>query len=214
MPAESPVAHQFEDAAQQRDAATLGMWLFLATEVLFFGALFLSYMVYRILNPEVFRVASEHTLVAVGTINTAVLLFSSFTMVLAVRAAESKQRVTLAAFLVVTALLGLTFLGVKAFEYAHEIHEGLFPGSHFRFAEADPTRARMFFYLYFLMTGVHALHVTIGIVVLGVFALRALLTRNLKRMTTAVDLLGLYWHFVDIVWVFLFPLIYLVGRHA
>lgn len=212
--AESNVAHQFEDAEQQRDAATLGMWLFLATEILFFGALFLSYMVYRIHNPEVFRLASEHTLVVVGTTNTAVLLFSSFTMVLAVRAAELKQRLPLALFLSVTALLGLTFLGVKAFEYAHEIHEGLFPGSHFRFTEADPSRARMFFYLYFLMTGVHALHVTIGIIVLGTFALRALITRRLERMATAVDLLGLYWHFVDIVWVFLFPLIYLVGRNV
>lgn len=214
MHPESTVAHQFEDATQQRDAATLGMWLFLGTEILFFGALFLSYMVYRLHNPEVFRVASEHTLVAVGTINTAVLLFSSFTMVLAVRAAEMKQRMPLIIFLSVTALLGTTFLGVKAFEYAHEIHEGLFPGSHFRFTEADPSRARMFFYLYFLMTGVHALHVTIGIVLLGLFALRALLTMRLERMSTAVDLLGLYWHFVDIVWVFLFPLIYLVGRHV
>lgn len=214
MHPESTVANQFEDATQQRDAATLGMWLFLGTEILFFGALFLSYMVYRLHNPEVFRVASEHTLVAVGTLNTAVLLFSSFTMVLAVRAAELKQRVPLLIFLGVTALLGTTFLGVKAFEYAHEIHEGLFPGAHFRFAEADPARAKMFFYLYFLMTGVHALHVTIGIVLLGIFALRALLTLRLESLSTSVDLLGLYWHFVDIVWVFLFPLIYLVGRHV
>lgn len=214
MHAESPVAHQFEDAAQQREAATLGMWVFLATEVLFFGAMFLGYTVYRLKNPEVFRLASEHTLVAVGTINTGVLLFSSFTMVLAVRAAELQRRVPLIGFLILTATLGVTFLGIKAFEYTHEIHEGLFPGSHFQFAEADPMTARMFFYLYFLMTGVHALHVTVGVVILAIFALRAMLTLKLERMSTAVDLLGLYWHFVDIVWVFLFPLIYLVGRNS
>ncbi|MDR3402357.1 MAG: cytochrome c oxidase subunit 3 family protein [Chthoniobacter sp.] len=214
MPLEPAVAHQFEDATQQRDAATLGMWVFLATEVLFFGAMFLGYTVYRLRYPEIFRAASEHTLVAVGTINTGVLLFSSFTMVLAVRAAERKRRVTLVALLVLTAALGVTFLGIKAFEYAHEIHEGLFPNASFRIAGADPYTARMFFYLYFLMTGVHALHVTIGVVMLGIFALRALLTGRLERLTTGVDLLGLYWHFVDIVWVFLFPLIYLVGRHS
>jgi cytochrome c oxidase subunit 3 len=214
MHAESPVAHQFENAAQQREAATLGMWAFLATEVLFFGALFLGYTVYRLRNPEIFRAASEHTLVAIGAINTGVLLFSSFTMVMAVRAAELKRRVSLAGLLILTAALGVTFLGIKAFEYAHEIHEGLLPDSHFRFTEADPLKARMFFYLYFLMTGVHALHVTIGVIMLGIFALRALLTRQLERLTTAVDLLGLYWHFVDIVWVFLFPLIYLVGRNS
>lgn len=214
MHAESPVAHQFEDATQQREAATLGMWVFLATEVLFFGAMFLAYTVYRLKHPEIFRLASEHTLVVVGTINTAVLLFSSFTMVLAVRAAEFRQRIALITFLCVTALLGTAFLVIKGFEYAHEINEGLFPGANFQFTEADPYTARMFFYLYFLMTGVHALHVTIGVIMLAIFALRAMLTLKLERMSTAVDLLGLYWHFVDIVWVFLFPLIYLVGRNS
>lgn len=214
MHAESPVAHQFEDAAQQREAATLGMWVFLATEVLFFGGMFLGYTVYRLKFPEVFRMASEHTIVLIGTINTGVLLLSSFTMVLAVRAAEFKRRMALITFLTVTAFLGVLFLVLKGFEYAQEIHEGLFPGSQFQFAEADPHIARMFFYLYFLMTGVHALHVTIGVMMLALFALRAMITLKLERLSTAVDLLGLYWHFVDIVWVFLFPLIYLVGRHT
>src|SRR5947209_3519476 len=113
MHVESTVAHQFEDAGQQREAATLGMWVFLATEVLFFGAMFLGYMVYRLKYPEIFRLASEHTLVAVGTTNTGILLFSSFTMVLAVRAAEFRQRLALIAFLSVTALLGATFLVIK-----------------------------------------------------------------------------------------------------
>jgi cytochrome c oxidase subunit 3 len=214
MSAESPVAHQFEDATQQREAATLGMWVFLATEVLFFGAMFLGYTVYRLKYPEVFRLASEHTIIVIGTINTGILLLSSFTMVLAVRAAEFKRRLALITFLSITALFGIAFLVLKGFEYTQEIHEGLFPGSHFQFTEADPYTARMFFYLYFLMTGVHALHVTIGVIMLGIFALRAMLTLKLERLSTAVDLLGLYWHFVDIVWVFLFPLIYLVDRHS
>jgi cytochrome c oxidase subunit III len=214
MHVESAVAHQFEDASQQREAATLGMWVFLATEILFFGAMFLGYTVYRLRYPIVFRAASEHTLVAIGAINTGVLLFSSFTMVLAVRAAELKRRLTLVGLLIATATLGATFLGIKAFEYAHEIHEGLLPDSHFQIANADPSTARMFFYLYFLMTGVHALHVTVGVILLGILALRALLTFRLERLATTVDLLGLYWHFVDIVWVFLFPLIYLVGRNT
>jgi cytochrome c oxidase subunit 3 len=214
MHVENPVAHQFEDAAQQREAATLGMWVFLATEVLFFGAMFLGYTVYRLKYPEVFRMASEHTIIVIGTINTAILLFSSFTMVLAVRAAEFKRRMALITFLSVTALFGMAFLVLKGFEYAQEVHEGLFPDSHFQFPEADPHIARMFFYLYFLMTGVHALHVTIGVILLAIFALRAMLTLKLECLSTAVDLLGLYWHFVDIVWVFLFPLIYLVDRHS
>jgi len=214
MHAESAIAPQFEDAAQQRSAALLGMWLFLATEILFFGALFLSYTVYRLRTPEAFHSASEHTLIVMGTLNTAVLLLSSGTMVLAVRAGELRQRLMTAGLLAVTAALGATFLVVKGFEYVGEIHEGLFPGSQFRFAGGDPVGARMFFYLYFLMTGVHALHVFIGIVLLGIFTLRALLTRRLERMATALDLLGLYWHFVDIVWVFLFPLLYLAGRHT
>ncbi len=212
MNADSTVAHQFTDAAQQREAATLGMWVFLATEVLFFGALFLGYTVYRLSYPEVFLAASNHTLVFVGAVNTAVLLMSSLSMVLAVRAAEQRRTLATAGLLALTAALGITFLIIKGFEYRHEIHEGLLPGANFRFEGADPHLAQMFFYLYFLMTGVHALHVTIGVGLLGLFAMRALFTSQPERLTTAVDLLGLYWHFVDLIWVFLFPLIYLAGR--
>lgn len=208
------VAGQFEEPAQQREAATLGMWVFLATEILFFGGMFLGYAVYRFYNPKAFAEASNHTLVLIGTINTAVLLVSSFVMVLAVRAAEQRERLKTSLFLALTAFLGLAFLVVKGFEYHHEIQEGLFPGPNFHFEGGDPGGARMFFYLYFLMTGVHALHVTIGIVLLGLMSLRVLASSRPERLATTVDLLGLYWHFVDVVWVFLFPLIYLVGRHT
>lgn len=212
MQAEIVTAHQFDDPAQQRDAATLGMWIFLATEILFFGALFLAYTVYRFSYPAAFLAASNHTLVVIGTINTAVLIVSSFTMVLGVRAAEERRAAATAGFLAITAALGVAFLILKGFEYHHEIGEGLLPGAHFRFEGADARIAQLFFYLYFVMTGVHALHVTIGVGLLGLFALRALLTLKFGNLATAVDLLGLYWHFVDLVWVFLFPLLYLVGR--
>lgn len=202
---------QFDDADQQRQSALLGMWIFLATEVLFFGGIFLGYAVYRHAYPTAFAAASARTLLACGAANTAILLLSSTTMVFAVQAANSRRRGLSAKLLVVTALLGLLFLGIKAFEYSHEISEGLLPGKHFRFEGPNGNKAEMFFYLYFLMTSVHALHVTIGVMLLLVFAW--LTWRNPKSNGTAVELLGLYWHFVDIVWVFLFPLIYLVSRH-
>jgi cytochrome c oxidase subunit 3 len=208
------VAHQFDDAVQQRETATLAMWVFLATEVLFFGGMFLGYFAYRFLHPHAFEQASNHTILLAGSVNTAVLLISSFFMALAVRAAEMQERWKTCGYLLLTAGLGIGFLVIKGFEYAHEIHEGLLPGAHFHIEGVDRQVGEMFFYLYFLMTGVHALHVTIGICLILLFAARALLTMHVDRLATAVDLLGLYWHFVDIVWVFLFPLIYLAGRSS
>lgn len=211
------VDHQFETAGQQRHAATVGMWIFLATEVLFFGGLFLGYAAYRFAYPADFRAAGEHTLLIAGASNTAVLLVSSFTMALAVRAAELQRRRPLLWLLSATALLGLVFLGIKASEYMTEIHEGLLPGASFH--PPDPhsgqglNHQRIFFSFYFTMTGLHAVHVTIGVVLIAAYAVRAWRTKELSRLATGVDLLGLYWHFVDIVWVFLFPLIYLIGRH-
>ncbi len=207
-------AHQFDDAAQQREAATFGMWIFLATEILFFGGMFLGYTAYRYQYPAAFAEASRHTLLAFGGTNVAVLLLSSATMAFAVRAARMRQRAALVWLLVATAVLGATFLVIKGFEYAHEIHEHLLPGRSFHFDGPHAAHAEMFFYLYFLMTGVHALHVTIGVALIVAFALRAKWTHSLTRLETSTDLLGLYWHFVDIVWVFLFPLIYLVDRHS
>ena len=152
--------------------------------------------------------------VAFGGTNTAVLLISSATMAFAVRAAREQRRTALALRLFATAGLGVLFLGIKGCEYAREISEHLLPGSAFHFPQPYATHAQMFFYLYFLMTGVHALHVTIGVILIAIFGFRAWCTDAFDGYDTAVDLLGLYWHFVDIVWVFLFPLIYLVGRHS
>jgi len=210
------IAHaaQFDDATQQREAATFGMWVFLATEILFFGGMFLGYAAYRRAYPAAFAAASRHTLLAFGATNTAVLLISSAMMAFAVRAAREKRRAALAWRLFATAALGLLFLGIKGFEYAREFSEHLLPGASFHFDPPYTNQAEMFFYLYFLMTGVHAIHVTIGVVLIAIFGSRAWHTDAFARNDTAVDLLGLYWHFVDIVWVFLFPLIYLVERHS
>jgi len=210
----SPVAHQFNDAGQQREAATLGMWVFLATEVLFFGAMFLGYTVYRVSYPEAWVEASRHTLVWIGGINTGVLLISSFIMVLGVHAMELGNPRTARRCLIYTAALGVLFLIFKGFEYRTEIMEGLLPGAHFQIEGVRRPHEEMFFYLYFTLTGVHALHVLIGVVMLGIFVIRLRAQGSNPPNATAVDLLGLYWHFVDIVWVFLFPLIYLVGRHV
>jgi cytochrome c oxidase subunit III len=202
---------QFDNAKQQQEAALLGMWIFLATEILFFGGLFLGYTVYRHAYPAAFASASAHTLFACGTINTAILLLSSTVMAFAVRAAQARQTKTSARLLMTTAVLGIIFLGIKGFEYSHEIGDHLLPGRNFHFEGPHGDKTEMFFYLYFLMTGVHALHVTIGIALLLGFAWRT--WRKGKQTETSIELLGLYWHFVDIVWVFLFPLIYLINRH-
>ncbi|MGI9087399.1 MAG: cytochrome c oxidase subunit 3 [Chthoniobacterales bacterium] len=209
-----PVEHQFDDAEQQREAATMGMWLFIATEILFFGGMFLGYTAYRIYYPQAFAEASKHTLVVFGAVNTAVLLISSTVMAFAVRAAKANRRGLLGLLLMITASLGVAFLVIKGFEYAQEIHEGLFPGRNFHIDTSDPTHGELFYYLYWLLTGVHALHVTIGVLMISFFALRAWFTDAFRNHDTPIDLLGLYWHFVDIVWVFLFPLIYLVDRHS
>ena len=207
------VAHQFEDALQQREASTMGMWLFIATEILFFGGMFLGYTAYRFEYPAAFAEASKHTLIAFGAVNTAVLLISSSFMAFAVRAAGRNQKRLLGLLLFITAGLGLLFLGIKGVEYSHEIREHLLPGASFRIEGNDPQHAQLFFYIYWLMTGVHALHVFIGVVLITCFGLRAWLFDAFRTHDTPVELLGLYWHFVDIVWVFLFPLIYLVDRH-
>jgi len=210
-----PTAHQFDDAVQQHDASGLGMWVFLVTEILFFGGLFTIYTVYRSLYSHAFGHASSHLDLTLGAINTAVLIGSSLTMALAVRTAQvSRNGRLIALFLVATILLGGTFLGIKAVEYAQKFHEHHVPGPYFHWDGADPQHVELFFSLYFVMTGLHALHMVIGIGILGVLAVMALRGRFGPSYYTPVELTGLYWHFVDIVWIFLFPLLYLVERHS
>ena len=202
------VAEQFDDMPQQRQASILGMWTFLATEILFFGGMFLGYTVYRHAYPEAFAAASRHTIVLFGTLNTAILLTSSLTVALAVRAVQLNQNKAVVRFLLVTVLLGFCFLGVKGLEYRDDIHEHLWPGPHFR---ADlPHQAQIFWFLYWAMTGLHALHVTIGIGLLAVIAWMASHRKFSSDYYNPVEISALYWHFVDIVWIYLYPLLYLI----
>jgi cytochrome c oxidase subunit 3 len=208
-------AEQFNSAAQQQEASTLGMWTFLATEVMFFGPLFFGYLYARTHFPEDFAAASRDTDVMLGTINTAVLLTSSMLMAIAVQARKIAA-VRLAAWMLFsTAALGIVFLVIKAAEYWKEWNEHLVPGAAFAFPEPRHAHAaQLFYFLYFGMTGLHALHLVIGIATVVVFALG--LARAERRFAEAerIEVVGLYWHFVDVVWIFLYPLLYLVGRSA
>lgn len=207
------LAPQFDDLEQQHLTDNLGMWAFLATELMFFGGLFASYAVYRNLYPEGFIAASRHLSVMLGAINTAILLTSSLTMALAVRAAQIRRRHEAIWLLFATMVLGAAFLGIKAFEYYQDYREHLIPGSGFRFEDRLRASAQMFFLIYFLMTGLHAIHLIIGISLVGVIAALVRHDRSDERAATRVEITGLYWHFVDLVWVFLYPLLYLVDVH-
>lgn len=202
------LAEQFDDLEQQEETATVGMWTFLATEVLFFGGLFTTYVVYRTTYPHAFAEGSHHSNLLLGTVNTAILLTSSLTMALCVHAAQTGHRKRLMLFLSVTLVFGLAFLAVKGLEYSEHISDGLLPGAHFR--SGLPHGTQLFFVLYFLTTGLHALHLIIGC---GVMAVMLWLARNSRfspRYYNPVAVTGLYWHFVDVVWVFLYPMFYLI----
>jgi cytochrome c oxidase subunit 3 len=206
------LGHQFDDLEQQREASSLGMWVFLITEIMFFGGLFTGYAVYRNAYPEAFAEASRHLGVVLGAINTAVLICSSLTMALAVHAAQLGRRKVLVTFLLLTIVLGSVFLGIKVVEYSHKFHEHLVPGLDFRFEGPRAPQAQLFFSFYFAMTGMHALHMIIGIGLLSVLVRLSWRGRFSATYYWPVELTGLYWHFVDIVWIYLFPLLYLIGR--
>ncbi len=189
------------------------MWVFLLTEIMFFGGLFTGYAVYRSLYAVAFAAGSHHLDLVLGSINTAVLISSSLTMVLAVHAAQVGQRKLLVGFLLLTMLLGLVFLGLKAVEYLHKFKDHLVPGSGFLYEGAHTRQVQLFFSFYFGMTGMHALHMIMGIGLLIVLAWLAWRDRFSPTYYTPIESVGLYWHFVDIVWIFLFPLLYLIGRH-
>lgn len=201
----------FHDPETQQAAARFGMWIFLGTEVMFFGALFLGYTYYRHLYGHLFEEASRHLDETLGALNTAVLLTSSYFMARAVEAAKEGERTALLWRLGATIVLGLAFLSVKFLEWSMEVSHGEFPGPDFRFPGPVTGPARIFFSFYFTMTGTHALHMIVGIGVLSVLFVMAWRGRFSRRYHTPVEIAGLYWHFVDIIWIFLFPLLYLVG---
>jgi cytochrome c oxidase subunit 3 len=209
------LAHHFDNLAQQSEAATLGMWVFLVTEVLFFSGLFLVYTIYRTWYPDAFAAASHSLDIRLGAINTVVLITSSLTMALAVHAAQTGDRRLVMIFLAVTMILGAIFLGIKSVEYYEKFVEHHVPGPYFQFEEKEyVTHAQIFFSLYFIMTGLHAIHMIIG---LGIMTWMLWWTWSgviTDEYYSPIEISGLYWHFVDIVWIFLFPLLYLLGRHA
>jgi cytochrome c oxidase subunit 3 len=226
------LAHHFDDVDQQYTSAELGMWLFLATEILFFGGVFCGYAVYRYWYHDAFTLGSHQLDYWLGTLNTAVLLTSSLTMALAVRAAQTNDQRGTVQNLVWTLLLGSVFLGIKVVEYRHKFEHHLVPGPNFSLEHLhDPAADRqdtsaphsatghlppqaanvqLFFSFYFVMTGLHALHMVIGVAVLATLIVAASRGAFSAEYFTPVEMSGLYWHFVDIVWVFLFPLLYLI----
>ncbi|MEO6213203.1 MAG: cytochrome c oxidase subunit 3 family protein [Vicinamibacterales bacterium] len=206
--------HHFDDMGQQAEASTLGMWVFLVTEIMFFGGLFLAYVVYRYQSPMAFQEASAHLDVRLGAFNTAVLIFSSLTMAFAVRSAQTGEKPrTQIVWIVLTMILGMVFLVVKYFEYADKFIHHTVPGPNFVWDGQYPAGAEIFYSLYFCMTGLHALHMVIGLGIMTWLAIMAGRRQFNADYYTPVEVSGLYWHFVDIVWIFLFPLLYLIGRH-
>ncbi len=226
--------HHFENMEQQRVASTLGMWVFLVTEIMFFGGMFLAYTLYRNQYPAAFASASNHLDITLGAVNTAVLICSSLTMAMAVYSTQVGKRRMQHVCLILTILLGLTFLGIKAVEYYDKYEDNLIPGRLIPGHEFNPQVAapgdhdkhklhllpgatvqnvEMFYWIYFAMTGMHALHMVIGAGLMLVILYLSVKGRFSPEYYNPVEITGLYWHFVDIVWIFLFPLLYLLGRH-
>jgi cytochrome c oxidase subunit 3 len=203
---------QFHDADQRRQSSELGMWVFLAGEVMFFGVLFAGYGVSRFHFADAFAAASRHTDIVLGTLNTALLLTSSYTIAAALHALSADKLRAARGLLLATAALGVAFLVVKGIEYRKEYIEGLVPWLDFRFDPRYTNGAALFFYLYFAMTGLHAVHLTIGIAVVLVMAARVHRRTLGARHTSPLEMSALYWHLVDVIWIFLYPCIYLIAR--
>ncbi|MGB6385747.1 MAG: cytochrome c oxidase subunit 3 family protein [Terriglobales bacterium] len=223
--AENPaLRHHFADPAQQKNAASLGMWLFLVTEIMFFGGMFCAYLIYRLTYFNAFAAGSQQLNIWLGATNTGVLIVSSVTVVLAVKAAEAGKRKLLVGYLLVTVLLGLTFLVIKGFEYKEKFEKHHVPGSTFNFTDkfddngkqipVESKEAELFFSLYFVMTGMHAIHMIIGCGLFIGLTVLAWKGHYTSSYFTPIENAGLYWHFVDIVWIYLFPLLYLISRHS
>ncbi len=219
--------HHFETAEQQREAASFGMWLFLLTEIMFFGGLFFAYLLYRNWYYDAFVAASNSISMPLGLLNTIVLISSSFTMAMGVWSAEIRNKKFLQWSLIATIVLGFIFLGIKSIEYTQKFEEHHVPGASFDISDfVHPKDAKekpltvdmanhtqIYFSLYFAMTGVHALHMIIGIAILFVLLWKARTGLYTSGYIQPIENFGLYWHFVDIVWIFLFPFLYLINRH-
>jgi len=205
------VQHHFSSSAQQADSAKLGMWLFLLTEVLLFGGLFCAYAIFRSWYPETFVNAHKYLDVIMGATNTVVLISSSVTMALAIRAMQMAKKIVTMRYLLLTLALACTFLVIKYFEYSHKIHLGQLPGKYYTFEGLEGVNPHVFFSIYFLMTGLHGFHVLVGVGVIGWILWRTNKNHFSAEYYTPIEVTGLYWHLVDLIWIFLFPLFYLIA---
>lgn len=207
---ERNVSHHFENADQEMDSCKMGMWLFLLTEILLFGGLFVAYVVFRSWHPETWEAGAEHLAWEMGAVNTAILITSSLTMALAIRQAQLNDKKGTVMLLLATVLLAAGFLVVKYFEYSHKFHMGIFPGGeNYIFAGKHLSNEYIYFSIYYMMTGLHVLHVIFGMIAILWVTLRAAKGEFYSAYYTPVEVVGLYWHLVDLIWIFLFPLLYL-----
>lgn len=213
MSASSALGEHYNTLEQQHTASELGMWLFLATELMLFGGLFTGYAVYRTVYSAGFAEGSRHLDLVYAGVNTVVLITSSLTMSLGVRAAQLGQRRPLVRFLSATGVLGLVFIAIKALEYQKHFSEGMVPGLVWTFDGPLASQVQLFFFAYFAMTGLHTVHLAVGILMVLGMALFATRGAFVAERHTPVEMVGLYWHFVDVIWIFLFPLLYLIDRH-
>lgn len=205
------LAHHFSEPEQQRDSAKLGMWIFLITEVLLFSGLFVFYAIYRAWHPDMFLNAHYFLDVTLGTLNTVVLISSSVTVALAIRSMQLNQKKQTIILLTVTLLLAVTFLVIKYFEYSHKFHLGQLPGKYYTFTGVEGTNPHVFFSVYFMLTGLHGIHVLAGMAAIGWVLVRTIRNHFSAQYYTPIENVGLYWHLVDLIWIYLFPLLYLVG---
>ncbi len=205
------LAHHFSEPQQQRESAKLGMWIFLLTEILLFGGLFVAYSIYRVWQPDMFVNAHKFLNVYMGTLNTIVLISSSVTMALAIRYIQLDDRKKAIMFLVSTLVLAGVFLVVKYFEYSHKFHLGQLPGKYYTFSGVKGDNPHIFFSIYFMMTGLHGIHVLAGMGTIIWILKRTIRGDFSPEYFTPMELTGLYWHLVDLIWIYLFPLLYLIG---
>ena len=207
----SYLQHHFADAIQQKESAKLGMWIFLLTEILLFGGLFCAYAIFRAWYPDMFMNAHKALDVTLGGTNTVVLITSSVTMALAIRALQLNKSKQAVINLTLTLLLAGVFLVIKYFEYAHKFHLGELPGKYYTYTGIEGSNPHIFFSVYFMMTGLHGIHVMAGMCLIGWLLVRTMKGHFSSEYYTPVEMTGLYWHLVDMIWIFLFPLLYLIG---
>ena len=205
------LAHHFDTAEQQFSAAKLGIWLFLSTEILMFGGLFVAYAIFHNMYPEMFAEGAKYLDWRMGAVNTIVLLLSSFTMAMGIYYAQKNNNKKVAQMMWLTIICGAIFMVIKYFEYSHKIHLGIMPGDLFTFTGAEAGNLALYFSLYYCMTGVHGTHVLIGMGLIFWIARRAKRNEFSEKYYTPVEGVGLFWHLVDLIWIYLFPLLYLVG---